>query len=328
MSTFVKSIRLLKSWLLSKYIRVQRVDKFVNLTSDALAALENEIRVSRQDQYIDGEYYRKKLIRYYVRALETRSSQRVTGYWTLQGIKAYSETALEQRFSNCDPFTWSWGEVNNKQKFTFLDYIQVREATPTGSFQIPSWESVYNEAERIQAFTLHVPQSHLSDSIVFPYTSLFAETYHSILPGELINGELLGDPSQFVVSVDFSALFIAQTSSSSTYYVKDDFTNLEAFADYLRFIRGDEALVDKVYESIQNHINAFKKRLNHFYHAILVSLSRKFRFKQGIGKGREGYIPFRTWARGSLRAWLVNQLVYIDKLSQPNLYTMESTHGC
>jgi hypothetical protein len=59
--------------------------------------------------------------------------------------------------------------------------------------------------------------------------------------------------------------------------------------------------------SIRNLIRFYRKCLSYLFFIIVSFLREKNKFKNGIGKGVEGYIPFITWARGSLNSQLVNQ---------------------
>jgi hypothetical protein len=90
-------------------------------------------------------------------------------------------------------------------------------------------------------------------------------------------------------------------------------------------IPGAESIFEELGQIIKERIRSYKKWVSRLLLVIIASLSRNHESKQGIGKGREGYIPFITWARGSIRAQLFNQLFFVDKLSQLNM--MEITNG-
>jgi hypothetical protein len=127
------------------------------------------------------------------------------------------------------------------------------------------------------------------------------------------------DPSQLVLIFKSGSFFVEPKFASSSPRGIDEFIRLlkeyQSFLNIFGFISAELTTSKQVRESIQAVIATSSKKYNRAFLKCKIFLSRKLKIKLGIGKGREGYIPFITWARGSLRSQLVN-IVFIDKLSQ------------
>ena len=124
------------------------------------------------------------------------------------------------------------------------------------------------------------------------------------------------DPSQLILVLKSHYVLIDQKSIAHEYNVIQFLRDLQSFSNIFEIYSDIVTFSEQIREFIQEGIRASSKRANQFLRAFKAYLSRKFKSKHGIGKGVEGYIPFRTWARGSLNSQLVNSLVFVDKLSQ------------
>jgi hypothetical protein len=101
-------------------------------------------------------------------------------------------------------------------------------------------------------------------------------------------------------------------------------TTTRELAEYIKFIKSGFSLFLSSDESSEEAHKSLLADVFRFYKKwfgsaslrILRLVTRKYESKKGIGRGVEGYIPFVTWARGSLNSQLVNSLVFVDKLSQ------------
>jgi hypothetical protein len=144
--------------------------------------------------------------------------------------------------------------------------------------------------------------------------------YYLNQSGEMTYDSDENDPSQLVL-IFKSGSFVAEPKFDSN--SSGDFDKFirflkeyRSFSSIFGFISAELTVSKQVRESIHAVIAISSKRYNHAFLKCKTLLGRKLKLKLGIGKGREGYIPFITWARGSLHAQLVNNLVFIDKLSQ------------
>jgi hypothetical protein len=128
------------------------------------------------------------------------------------------------------------------------------------------------------------------------------------------------DPSQLVLIFKSGSFVVEPKFASNSSGDFDKFIRFlkeyRSFSSIFGFISVELTVTKQVRESIKAVIAISSKRYNHAFLKCKTFLGRKLKLKLGIGKGREGYIPFITWARGSLRSQFVNNIVFIDKLSQ------------
>ncbi len=134
--------------------------------------------------------------------------------------------------------------------------------------------------------------------------------------GKITLEEDKADSTQLVLVLKPQYFFIDRTIITHEYSISQLLKTLQSLSDIFEFGSGKVVFSDQIQEHFQLDIQAFRKRLSQFVLVAKALLRRKTKSKLGIGKGVEGYIPFRTWARGSLNSQLVNSLVFVDKLSQ------------
>jgi len=146
------------------------------------------------------------------------------------------------------------------------------------------------------------------------------QIYYLNQSGEITRDDDEDDPSQLVLILKSGSIIaepkFASNPAASVFKLIKLLKEYRSFSNILGFIPGEFTVSKQVRESIQAVITASSKRFNHVFLICKIFLGRKLKLKLGIGKGIEGYIPFITWARGSLLTQLVNNLVFIDKLSQ------------
>jgi hypothetical protein len=102
---------------------------------------------------------------------------------------------------------------------------------------------------------------------------------------------------------------------------------LQVISDSAESSESDESSNRSTQETIKEGIKFVRNWLSQFLLVLLKLVGSIGTYKGGIGEGVEGYIPFITWARGSLNSQLVNQLFFIDKLSQLDKCAMEIANG-
>jgi hypothetical protein len=140
-----------------------------------------------------------------------------------------------------------------------------------------------------------------------------------------ISEEITGSYAQctFVQSqldVDFAVTYKGSLIFADAKLVK---TTINEFANYIKFLKlrvplllSFDELSEQARKSFENLFRFYKEWFSFASLTILHLVTKKYESRMGIGRGVEGYIPFVTWARRSLRSQLVNSLVFVDKLSQ------------
>jgi len=153
---------------------------------------------------------------------------------------------------------------------------------------------------------------------------------------EILNSDLSNSPNENKI-INFLATFVSRTIENSNFQFSTQKTvsrkikEISLYSDDLMAFEetiSESTLSEKCKDFISNHLQLYKNWFNKFVANISLYLYEEQKFKGvGIGKGKEGYIPFLTWSRPPTFSQLVKIIFHIDKLSQLNIYRMETCYA-